>query len=149
MDSIEWDERMSSRRTASFGVAYNYSQMQYPSAPMPPPLEALCDKLRSELGFRPNNCLASHYVDGTSSMGFHSDDTAKLASGTGVGIVSLGANRHIIFRNKADSSIELSYELPAGSLLYMPGAMQREWLHAIPKTPSTGGRISLTFRLLI
>ena len=27
---VEWDERMSARKTASFGKAYNYSQINYP-----------------------------------------------------------------------------------------------------------------------
>ena len=28
--NVEWDERMSARKTASYGKAYNYSQISYP-----------------------------------------------------------------------------------------------------------------------
>ncbi|MFT5096791.1 MAG: alkylated DNA repair dioxygenase AlkB, partial [Psychrobacter okhotskensis] len=41
-------------------------------------------------GYLPNNCLVNYYLDGSSKMGFHSDDTSQLADGTGVAILSLG-----------------------------------------------------------
>ena len=31
-----WDERMKARKTASFGVSYDYSQITYPATLMPP-----------------------------------------------------------------------------------------------------------------
>lgn len=33
--TVQWDERMAARKTASFGVAYNYSQISYPYQVMP------------------------------------------------------------------------------------------------------------------
>jgi hypothetical protein len=30
LENVDWDERMAARKTASFGVAYNYVQMTYP-----------------------------------------------------------------------------------------------------------------------
>lgn len=39
--SIEWDERMAARKTASFGKAYNYSQMSYPFQTFTEELEAV------------------------------------------------------------------------------------------------------------
>lgn len=30
--SVDWDSRMRARKTASFGVSYDYSQMAYPEA---------------------------------------------------------------------------------------------------------------------
>lgn len=92
---VAWDERMKARKTASFGVSYDYSQIAYEEAPMPALLEALCVRLEGELGFKPNNCLLNYYPDGKSSMGFHSDETDGLADGTGVAIVSLGSVRTI------------------------------------------------------
>jgi hypothetical protein len=35
LESIEWDERMKARKTASFGDSYDYSQIAYEQAPMP------------------------------------------------------------------------------------------------------------------
>ncbi len=34
--SVHWDSRMRARKTASFGVSYDYSQMAFPEQPMPP-----------------------------------------------------------------------------------------------------------------
>jgi len=141
-----WDERMRARKTASFGVAYNYSQMAYPETPMPPRLLRLCEAIERRLGFLPDNCLVNAYPDGQASMGFHSDDVDVLADDTGVAIISLGARRNIVFRYKADRSVEHAQALAPGSLLYMPKDMQGDWLHAVPKTPGARERISLTFR---
>ena len=116
---------------------------------MLPALQPLCDRIARRLGFVPNNCLLNRYLDGESSMGFHSDSSQELADGSGVAIVSLGAERSIIFRAKADRALEFRYPLPAGGLLYMPQEIQSTWLHAIPKMPGAGERISLTFRAIV
>ena len=147
--SVTWDERMRARKTASFGVSYDYSQISYPEAPMPAALTALADTIAATIGFRPNNCLLNYYPDGEASMGFHSDSSEELAPDTGVSIVSLGAVRSIVFRLKADRSVEHAFELSAGSLLHMPNAIQSEWLHAIPRAPGAGARISATFRKIV
>ncbi|WP_432728037.1 alpha-ketoglutarate-dependent dioxygenase AlkB family protein [Variovorax sp. W6] len=147
--AVKWDERMRARKTASFGVPYDYSQIAYEPVPMPSELEVLCDRIEAELDFRPNNCLLNHYADGVSSMGFHSDDVTALAPGTGVAIVSIGATRSIAYRSKADRNLRFEYPLPHGSLLYMSDAVQRDWLHAIPKAEGVGERISLTFRAIL
>lgn len=146
---VEWDERMRARKTASFGVSYDYSQIAYPQVPMPPRLQAVCDQLESALGYGPNNCLLNFYEDGRSSMGFHSDSSKELAPGTGVAIVSLGSERSIVFRSKADKSCEFSYALQAGTLLHMDDEIQQHWLHAIPKADGAGPRISMTFRRIV
>jgi alkylated DNA repair dioxygenase AlkB len=146
---VAWDERMRARKTASFGVPYNYSQIAYEAVPMLVELEALCGQIEAQLGFRPNNCLLNFYADGASSMGFHSDSSAALAPGTGVAIVSVGSPRSIAYRSKADSTVRFDYLLPHGSLLYMSDAVQQGWLHAIPKAEGAGVRISLTFRAIL
>ena len=145
---VKWDERMKARKTASFGVSYDYSQIAYEEVPMPALLDALCTRFAAELGFRPNNCLLNYYPDGTSSMGFHSDETDGLTEGTGVAIISLGSVRTIAYRNKRDAALRVDYPLPNGSLLYMSGQVQQEWVHAIPKEPQAGERISQTFRAI-
>ncbi|NHZ79026.1 alpha-ketoglutarate-dependent dioxygenase AlkB [Massilia sp. CCM 8695] len=148
MSTVTWDERMKARKTASFGASYNYSQIVYAESPMPPLLDILCARLEGELGFRPNNCLLNYYPDGRSSMGFHSDETDGLADGTGVAIISLGSVRAMAYRNKLDAALRVDYPLPNGSLLYMSEHVQQEWMHAIPKDPHAGERISLTFRAI-
>jgi len=147
--SVVWDERMRARKTASFGVAYNYSQMAYPQTAMPGALAKVCDALAARLGFAPNNCLLNFYPDGDSAMGFHSDSAAELAPGTGVAIVSLGGVREIVYRRKDDKTVEFAYPLESGALLFMSNAVQEEWLHAIPKRAGAQARISLTFRRIV
>ena len=88
--NVEWDEKMIARKTASFGVAYNYSQMSYPSKEMPHELSMICNKVNNVIGFEPNNCLINYYLNGKSKMGFHSDQTDILETNTGIVIVSLG-----------------------------------------------------------
>jgi len=148
VSEVAWEEHIKARKTASFGQAYNYSQITYAVTPMHPRLVPLVDHLEPVLGFRPNNCLLNFYEDGTSSMGYHSDSTEELAPGTGVAIVSLGAERSLTFRSKADPEEKYASPLPSGSLLYMSPEIQGTWKHAVLKQPQAGGRISLTFRQL-
>jgi alkylated DNA repair dioxygenase AlkB len=144
--AVEWDTRLKARKSASFGRAYNYSGIVWPDAPFPDAVAALLPRVAAEARFEPNNCLANFYPDGGSTMGFHSDSTAELTPGTGIAVVSLGAERTVTFR-KLDKSERESHRLPSGSLLWMCPEMQTGWKHAILADPTaTGGRISLTFR---
>jgi len=144
--TVKWDERMTARKTASFGKAYNYSQINYPYQAFLPELEAIIKKLKPVIGFEPNNCLINYYLDGKSKMGFHSDQTDILEADTGIAIVSIGEQRELKFRNIENPDVFMSYELTAGSLVYMTQDIQKYWQHAIPKTDTENGRISLTFR---
>lgn len=150
-DSTVWDERMRVRKTASYGIPYDYGSMRYEDSPgMPPSLDAICDKIEEVCGFRPNNCLLNYYPDGDSTIGYHSDSAQNLAPGSGVAILSLGCPRLMVFREKKDRSNEHTTNLLPGSLLFMPMEMQQNWLHGIPKSiEPCGGRISLTFRLVV
>lgn len=149
LESIPWDERIRARRSASFGRPYNYSGIVWPDAPFPDLLVPLLDRLAARLGYRSNNCLANYYPDGDASMGLHSDSTEELVEGTGIAVVSLGAERVITFRNQLDRQRIERYPLRSGSLLYMSAAMQRDWKHGILASDQVaGGRISLTFRCL-
>ena len=145
-NTVAWDERMSARKTASFGKAYNYSQMSYPFQEFTPELNIIRGKICDTLHFEPNNCLINYYLNGKSKMGFHSDQTDILYDQTGVGIVSLGETRILRFRNIEDRSITNDYELPSGSFIYMTNEVQKVWQHAIPKSDTELGRMSLTFR---
>lgn len=147
--SVKWDERMTARKTASFGKAYNYSQMDYPFQAFLPELEEIIDKLNVIIRFKPNNCLINYYFDGKSKMGYHSDQTDILEECTGIAIVSLGETRSLKFRNIADPEEFHAYELPSGSLIYMTQEVQANWQHAIPKSDTEKGRISLTFRKIL
>jgi alkylated DNA repair dioxygenase AlkB len=143
---VIWDGRMSARKTASFGTAYNYSQMDYVHQAFTPVLNNIIRDIEEVLHFKPNNCLLNYYADGKSTMGFHSDQTDILEEGTGVAIVSLGATRILQFRSIKDKTIKEDLPLPSGSLMYMKNEVQDIWQHAIPTSDVVDGRMSLTFR---
>lgn len=148
-NTITWDESMQARKTASFGKAYNYSQIEYPYQDFTEELLRVIEKIDDSLGFTPNNCLINYYLDGKSKMGFHSDKIDILSPETGVAILSLGETRTLRFRAIEDKTIVKDYRLPSGSLIYMTNELQKEWQHAIPKADTEKGRMSLTFRKLI
>lgn len=144
---VKWDDRIRARRVASFGDPYNYSGTFWPQTPMPASLIAVVDAVSAVVGYKPNNCLANYYPDGESTMGYHSDSVAELEPGTGISIVSLGAQRTISFRREPERSDVHEIPLEDGSLLHMTGTMQEVWRHAILRADEVkGGRISLTLR---
>jgi alkylated DNA repair dioxygenase AlkB len=147
--ALDYDKSMRARWTASFGKSYDYSGKTYPYAPMSRFLDALIPGIMDHVGFEPNNCLINLYHDGTSSMGYHSDNTDILSPGTGVVIISVGSNRTLRFKNKIDKDNIIDYDLSNGSFFYMNDAVQLDWLHSIPKSDAVGPRISLTFRDII
>lgn len=149
LTNADWDNTMAARKTASFGVAYNYSQMHYPFKDMPTPISEMITRLQDTLGFTPNNCLINYYPDGKSKMGFHSDQTDMLAPDTGIAIVSLGETRTLRFRNIGNKDVVKDFLLPPGSLIYMTAELQQYWQHAIPASNTNRGRMSLTFRHIV
>jgi len=148
-DNIVWDERIKARKTASFGVAYDYSNITYPKVEIYPSLVPICHQIEVEFGFLPNNCLLNYYPNGDSTMGYHSDSAHEFKLGTGVVIISLGSERYICFRSKANKEIKFKYKLSCGGLLYMDKVIQDNWMHSIPKQIGAGERISLSFRYII
>ena len=145
-DQIDWDLRISARKTACFGLPYNYSGLTYQSQPMHSLLLPLCARLQETLGFEPNSCLINYYKDGRDKMGFHSDEIDNLEAGTQIIIISLGVDRKLSFRSTVDYTQRLQYLLAHGSLLYMSQHTQKFWSHAIKRANVLEGRISLTFR---
>ena len=148
LQEVIWDTRMQARLTASFGKAYDYSQMNYPEQTMLAALTHLLPEIENAVGFLPNNCLINHYANGQSRMGYHSDQTDVLCQDTGIAIVSLGSERNLIFRNINNPEQKITYSLAHGSLLYMNQTVQQLWQHAIPTSKTTDIRLSLTFRCL-
>lgn len=149
LKNVNWDESMTARKTASYGKAYNYSQIEYPNQEFIPELQNIITEINPIIGFKPNNCLINFYKDGSSKMGYHSDQIDILQKNTGVAIVSLGETRQLKFRNIINPEETINYELATGSLFYMTQDIQKHWQHAIPKSTTENGRISLTFRNIV
>lgn len=149
LTDIDWDDRMQTRKTACFGQPYVGSGIPYAACPMHPLLLPVLSRLSARLGYASTNCLLNYYPDGQSTMGYHADATHNLMPGTGIVILSLGAERMLTFRSKADPSLQVGYSLPHGSLFYMTQGTQDLWVHAIRRSETPGGRISLTFRRIL
>lgn len=145
MDEVTWDERMRARRTAGFGVPYNYSGQQYAAAPMPTVIAAIAAHCSAHAGHTFNNCLANLYETGQNTMGFHQDSYEGLILCSSIAIVSLGAARRLVFRS-LDRAHRHELTLEHGSLLLMTALTQRGWSHAVPRDEAAGRRVSLTFR---
>lgn len=143
-----WDDSMHSRKTISYGIPYNYSNMSYKLTPFPSDIEKMAFIIQKHLGFKPNNCLINYYNTGFSRMGFHSDQIDILHKKTGIAIISLGNERIMRFKDKNSGSVFFDFILKPNSLFYMSAEIQKEWLHSIlpDKLDSSKDRISLTFR---
>ena len=144
--NVAWDDRIRARKTASFGVPYNYAGLTYEPNPFPPELDRVRVMVGEHVRMEANNCLLNYYPDGDARMGFHSDSAMGLIGDSGVAIVSLGAQRGLRFRRIAHLDERVTLDLAPGSLLYMRPEVQREWQHALPRTKRPAPRISLTFR---
>lgn len=145
VSEVAWDDRMRARRTAGFGVPYNYSGQHYDAAPIPAPLAAIAELCGAHAGHPFNNCLANLYETGQNTMGFHQDSYDGLIPGSSIAIVSLGAARRLVFRS-LDRSHHHEFVLEHGSVLLMTALTQRGWSHAVPREEAAGRRVSLTFR---
>ena len=141
--TLDWRSQMHARRTASFGVPYNYSGQVYPEAPMPPVIVEVAERAAELAGHRFDNCLGNLYESGNSSMGFHSDSYDQLVSTSWIAIASFGATRSLVFRSN-DRSSWVTHDLEHGSILLMNRETQLGWTHAVPTNPGAGLRISLT-----
>lgn len=114
-----------------------------------------------------NAALVNFYESGSEYIGVHSDDEGDLARVSGkaaqkgrvepgapIYSFSYGASR--IFRIKpkkqagwAKIDIDTSPRAPAGRLIIMGGAFQREFTHQVPKTKKkVGPRINVTIRAM-
>jgi alkylated DNA repair dioxygenase AlkB len=149
-NGTKWDNSISSRMTASYGVPYNYSNINYEPSKFPNYIFELAKQIENIIGFLPNNCLLNYYYNSESRMGFHSDQIDILEDNTGIAILSLGASRIMRFKNKVDNKIVFDIILNSKSLFYMDQTVQNQWLHSIlpEKEKNTSERISLTFRKL-
>ncbi len=146
---VEWDKSIKARMTACYGETYDESGVDYEIKPMHELLNPLCEAIGKRLKFKPTNCLLNYYNDGKSTMGFHSDTISNLENGTGIAIVSLGAERELTFRHIENLDLKHTYLLPHGSLFYMTQDTQRHWKHAVKKAAVDSPRISLTFRRIL
>ncbi len=142
--------RASPRLACWMGEApYRYSGITHPALPWTPSVAALRQRLEQALAHRFNGVLINLYRDGSDAMGWHADDEPELGPEPLIASLSLGAERLFAIRRRPRGPI-LRIPLPAGSLLLMHGASQRDFLHALPAQRGLASpRINLTFRQIL
>lgn len=129
--------------------AYRYSGLSLAPLPFTPLLDTLREAAEAVTGREYNSVLLNYYRDGRDSMGMHSDDEAELGAEPAIASLSFGATRPFVLRHKITKET-LRLPLTDGSLLFMAGAMQANWMHGINKTARpVGPRVNLTFRNIV
>lgn len=88
------------------------------------------------------------YRDGRDSVAPHNDHLYEIRKGFPIALVSLGATRRMVVREKDAPRRAVTIDLEAGSLFVMDYETQLHYTHAVPKTSDpVGERISLAFRV--
>lgn len=96
-----------------------------------------------------NFVLCQMYPDGTSKIGWHSDDERDLRENSIIASVSFGATRTFQLKHKLTKEL-ISVDLTNGSLITMEGRCQKDYIHCVPQRKKVKDmRINLTFRQII
>lgn len=128
---------------------YRYSRQIMKSQPLDDKtLIDLLVKVNETLDTTFNGILVNEYVDGTKTVGKHSDSEAGLdKKKMSVAGIAYGATRIFRIRDIKSGEIILDYEHEPCSLIVMDGDFQKEFTHEIPPQKKVKeSRISLTFR---
>jgi alkylated DNA repair dioxygenase AlkB len=158
INNISWEnervvmfgkEIITKRKVAFYSdssIAYTYSSRTKIGLPWNETLITLKNIVASITKEKYNACLLNLYHSGEEGMGWHSDDEKEIYPNSSIASLSLGAERKFSFKHKY-SKETVSLLLGNGSLLEMKGAIQKYWLHALPKAKKIiAPRINLTFR---
>jgi alkylated DNA repair dioxygenase AlkB len=158
LNNIEWKneeiimfgkEIISKRKVAFYaddGVDYTYSNKTKKGLSWTAPLLKIKSVVENYTHVNYNGCLLNLYHDGNEAMGWHSDNEKEIMPNSSIASVSIGIERKFSFKNKL-SKETVAVQLENGSLLEMKGTIQKNWLHALPKSKKISQpRINLTFR---
>jgi alkylated DNA repair dioxygenase AlkB len=111
----------------------------------PPLLEMVKGRVETVLKRKFHVCLCIRYKSGEVGAGMHTD-MPEFGPVSFLTVISLGAGRDFLFRDKGDGS-EFRLRLEAGSLLTMGDQCQERYEHGLPVDPSCRQpRISLSYR---
>ena len=134
------------------GMTYTYSGITQEPKPWIDELLEIKSAIEPLANITFNSVLINYYRDGKDRVAWHSDDEKELGPNPIIGSVSLGAERKFKLRHKnySENGHQTALDLENGSLLLMKGTTQQFWKHEIPRTSvSIGGRINLTFRVIV
>ncbi len=158
-EGLPWEQREGAPRREcwmnDYGLPYTYGSGEHARTYQPmTEWDELVADIRQFLNDENDNhafdcCFVNGYEDERQSLGWHADDSPEMDHNHPIAVVSLGAERDIMFREKPNGASH-RHILGNGSLLLMHAGMQRDWQHRIPKAGrACGPRLSLTFRKLV
>lgn len=156
-NSLDWERRDGAPRREywqnDYDVAYTYGRGEgmrtYDAKPWDSFVDDYRKKLNAEYGYALDCCFLNGYNDEKDSLGWHADDSPEMSMVEPVAVISLGAERNIMFRNIDTKEIQ-TVRLGHGSLCVMPAGFQMKYQHKIPKGDRPmGPRISLTYRGMV
>ena len=153
MEEVLWESRTPARSECwmnPLGTPYTYGQGEgertYEAREVHPVVGGIFWRLFEEYDIKLDACFLNRYDDQRQALGWHADDSPEIDDTRAIAVVSLGAERDIMFRRKDKSELE-KLRLAHGSLLIMHPGMQRTHDHKIPKHDQPCiPRISLTYR---
>ena len=137
--------------TNDFNLDYTYGtgrgERTYPSQPCHPVITEIRAKLEALTGTKFEVCFANGYESQNDSLGWHADDSPEMCDARPIAIVSIGAERDIMFAPNENRADITRLKLQHGSLCLMLPGMQDTHVHRIPKAGFVcGKRVSLTYR---
>ena len=129
-------------------AAYRYSGRTFVPVAWDDRVLELRSRVEQTAGVLFNSVLLNLYRNGLDSMSYHADDEPELGPRPTIASVSLGATRRFLLKpRRKRSGPSREFALTNGSLLIMRGAIQKDFVHGVPKEPKVSGpRLNLTFR---
>lgn len=156
-NELDWERREGAPRREywqnDYNLAYTYGRgagvRTYDAKPWDGWVAGLKDELNARRLWALDCCFINGYNDERDSLGWHADDSPEMNPREPVVVISLGAERNIMFRNNESREIQ-TIRLGHGSLCIMPPGFQQTHQHKIPKGDMPmGPRVSLTYRGMI
>jgi Alkylated DNA repair protein len=152
-EGLPWVDKVAPRKecfVAKFPVAYSYGVPEYArtyhSDPIPDFMLEFWKEVEEVTGYEYELCFCNGYDDERNHLGWHADDSDSVDDSRSILVVSIGAEREIMFRDNERTFTE-SLKLKNGSGLWMLPGMQDTHQHRIPKCGyKCGPRVSFTFR---
>lgn len=156
-NELDWEQREDAPRREywmnNYGLPYTYGRgagvRTYECKPWDDFAHGWMLALNSMYSWKLDCCFMNGYKDERDQLGWHADDSPEMNPEQPVVVISLGAERDIMFRDK-ESRATSRQLLGHGSALIMPAGFQQTHEHRIPKAGrQLGPRISLTYRGMI
>ena len=129
----------------------NYTGAEWKTFPWAPKSKMIKEAVENALQplwvQRMNHCVTNYYRNGEDFIAHHSDKDLDLNREGVIVSVSLGEERIMELRRRAEPKDTIQVLLPHGSMLVLGPKTNEKWTHSIlKKEDSTGERISLTMR---